>query len=188
MHIDDKRSIVEAKQNEINYKNLAEYYGNPNEERIEDAYPEEPITVEGLLEMVEYLEYSSYPEHIRLAKFLREQSKIINEEYEKAQAILRKKTNQEKPLSDKTVKTIYREFLKIEKRKKRLEKSKAMSLNWFKDVKNFITNDLSRVVKSIRNKNFNLETIDGREELVKYLSSKPELKFVHTSKLTRKVR
>lgn len=175
----DIESVVEAKHNEMHSKRI---YRTTD---LQQVYIDSAR--DSMKSFIACLESTSIPKYIRLAKFLREIG-YVNIDYEKAYVLNEShydKHHIDVKLRRKKIVTVYKEFKKIEARKKIIDIKNALKLSKYKDVKDFMDRDFSNIISYLRSKEF---FNYNPEQLTKYFDSCTELKFLDSSKLTKHVR
>lgn len=189
MNKSDMARIVNAKHNEISNKGLEHLYGKTGfmaSVQIGKVYPGSVHYAE-IRKVAECLEKTKVPKYVGLANFLYElcsESLSLNVEREKAEVIL-KNEGYRKSIPEKEVKTIYKEFKKIEKRAQKVSKKESKTLNKFKDVKNFISRNITSIHYDLSDNNFyDYET----EELTEFFNSCNALSFLSKSEVVRNLK
>lgn len=181
-NIKDMDSVVKAKHNEIKSKGLDNYYGDPDNFAVGKAYGVYDKSPKR--ELAEYLEATKVPKYVRLAKFLNELY-YVDVDYEQAQVLLSDKDN-EYLVRHVNVKTVYKEFKEIEKRAKKVNKRRAAKLRKYKDVRKFISGGTIRhILDDLNASHISKQNITA---LTNFFDNCSELRFLNSSKLTRKVR
>lgn len=192
MNNKDKASIIKAKKNEIIDNGLEEFYGNPTsseaKHKLQEIYDDHDYFVENdeKKELIDALENTTLPIYIRLAQFLKDISFKVNTDIEKAMVLLSKKDNK-KELGRFRLRTVYREFKKIDRRAEKLTKKRRRQLSKFKDVRKFIRSDFDNLRIKLKEAGFDSYR-SSASELTDFFNNCEELSFLNKSKLTKNVR
>lgn len=182
MNKKEKANIVEEIKNDIQSRDLDQFYGRSSARNIRESYGF--YRKNNMENLATYLRETGVLKYIRLSNALRQLASCYQEDLEKA-IVLLKHENYKGEMTDQEIKTTYKEFKKIERTSRKIKINKAIKLNKSKELKYFVKYDYNIVLGKLLNQKINVE---NKEELISFFDSCEELAFLNDEKVIKKIK
>ena len=166
---------------DIKIRNLDIYYGNSRNKKVLESYGF--YHQNNIEKLAIYLRETKVPKYTILSNKLLELSSYYIEDLNKAITLL-KHENYKGDMTDKEIKTTYKEFKKIERTSIKLKKHQACKLNKNQDFRYFVKYEYNIVLAKLINSNINLEDPNA---LIEFFDNCEELEFLNNSKTIKKL-